>query len=1144
LKRYQLNLQAFCHSRERIGPFHLTGSADNIAAGNNCLKELKMKHLRLLRVIALLVVLAVILTPITPGAAVSTVTGATSQSSHVATANSLTANMSLMPPIEPDQTDGPIQSRPSYTVTLRSWRNLRPTESKLNSVSMLTITDTKKVNCRDQDRQSKGWIVGDAGTILGYCNGVWDQAITTESFPTSLLGVQAISPTLGVAVGQDGAVLLYMYDKTANNWVWKKSPIPIGNQWLYNVSMVPNGNGGYDGWAVGTADPNAGGRGAIISGTIYAPYTTTATITPTHTYSWVRKTNDYAAMPVIDGLFAVHNLALDNAWAAGGSYAPASGVIAHWDGSQWTPVLTVNEGPFYGLRMRTPTDGWAVGQGGIAYHYNGSSWQKVNSPTTQILTSVSFDSNGTPWVSGYGNVILSGYFQNGQWQWNTYTDWRTDAFDYRAIDFTSGHGWLVGTHFSKSIGGQILEYDNNTWLAVTPPTDNRLNAVSTVDDFDAWAVGNTDAQGGTIIHWDGKHWQRWYQSELPIPAVNLNAIDMVSAMDGWAAGDPPAPGKPAIYLHWDGTRWAEPRYDAPVNVPVNDISMLSSDFGWSVANNGDAIAKYEKDELVTPPIDYWSALHACYGSYYQLRGTSVITTAYNNSWGSWDAWATGSRLPDYVQDPPPAQVYAVILRFLGGCSGGNAWQEVMTPMPCPPDEPVQGPPGTFFQDIKMRPGPWGYAVGSYHNRAVIHGTADGSAWNIKMCQSEVYGNPSQFNSVDILKGSSVAWFGGYYWDSSLARKVAFLSYMDSGGYNWAGIPFPVNGRNIWHRPVKSISMASDMSGWAVGDGYSSDPDKSVIFQYPYPNFTFNSTPAFQAVAPTQSTQFTITVDSLGAINSQVSINILDWPTGITGTVSPTSIDANSVATVYITTTNAPTGIHLLPIQGQAKFRSGDVEIPVTSVSSLKLTVTNDPVNSVTPSHGKAGTVVTISGSGFGADPGPGLRSTNINNVTWGGKRIPDGNVLSWAPAQITFTPPDAPGLFPLYEFPLVGKIIVTAGGSISNDDYTFKIDPYINTVSYTRDSSAFTVSLAGTSFGVDPGSLSRSTYFEHVSLNGTWVPNSNVKNWANNAITFTLPLTSTGGTVVVTTNGYESNAVTLSLGSNSSKVYLPTLIKY
>ena len=154
-----------------------------------------------------------------------------------------------------------------------------------------------------------------------------------------------------------------------------------------------------------------------------------------------------------------------------------------------------------------------------------------------------------------------------------------------------------------------------------------------VSDNEAWAVGAADEMGGTIIYWDGKHWQRWYQKDLPIPAIDLYAIDMASTDDGWAAGDTPLPAEPAVMLHWDGVRWAPPRYDSPINVRINDIDMLDETFGWAVADDGNAVAKY--DGLS----GYWSANHARYGLYYQLRGTSIVTAT---SYFPWDAWAVGT----------------------------------------------------------------------------------------------------------------------------------------------------------------------------------------------------------------------------------------------------------------------------------------------------------------------------------------------------------------------------------------------------------------------------------------------------------------------------------------------------------------------
>ena len=64
--------------------------------------------------------------------------------------------------------------------------------------------------------------------------------------------------------------------------------------------------------------------------------------------------------------------------------------------------------------------------------------------------------------------------------WVPFTDLRTDPFDFWGVDLASGHGWIVGYHNEFEIGGHILEYEDDLWLAVTPPTDNRLNALSII----------------------------------------------------------------------------------------------------------------------------------------------------------------------------------------------------------------------------------------------------------------------------------------------------------------------------------------------------------------------------------------------------------------------------------------------------------------------------------------------------------------------------------------------------------------------------------------------------------------------------------------------------------------------------------------
>src|SRR3989304_1583301 len=148
-------------------------------------------------------------------------------------------------------------------ITPGAIRNLRPTESYLHAASLLP--STYNVDCVTQGQLSKGWIVGNAGAILGYCNGLWDHFVIPQSDATDLYAVQAISPTLGVATGDQGIILMYIWSYTAQAYIWKASSV-AGAPRLYGVSAVPDGTGGYTAWAVGVAD--ASGRGTLIKGTI------------------------------------------------------------------------------------------------------------------------------------------------------------------------------------------------------------------------------------------------------------------------------------------------------------------------------------------------------------------------------------------------------------------------------------------------------------------------------------------------------------------------------------------------------------------------------------------------------------------------------------------------------------------------------------------------------------------------------------------------------------------------------------------------------------------------------------------------------------------------------------------------------------
>jgi photosystem II stability/assembly factor-like uncharacterized protein len=63
--------------------------------------------------------------------------------------------------------------------------------------------------------------------------------------------------------------------------------------------------------------------------------------------------------------------------------------------------------------MVSATDGWAVGDRGTIAHYNGDTWEKVDSPTNTWLHKVFMVSTSDGWAVGDQGTIL--HYQNGVW---------------------------------------------------------------------------------------------------------------------------------------------------------------------------------------------------------------------------------------------------------------------------------------------------------------------------------------------------------------------------------------------------------------------------------------------------------------------------------------------------------------------------------------------------------------------------------------------------------------------------------------------------------------------------------------------------------------------------------------------------------
>src|SRR5262249_28258975 len=98
-------------------------------------------------------------------------------------------------------------------------------------------------------------------------------------------------------------------------------------------------------------------------------------------------------------------------WVVGFQFGDSRhNVILHWTSAGgWETQTSPVPGPFLSDVWGTsPTDVWAVGNGGTILHYNGSSWGAVPSNSTSNLAAIWGSSPTDVWAVGYNTVAMQG----------------------------------------------------------------------------------------------------------------------------------------------------------------------------------------------------------------------------------------------------------------------------------------------------------------------------------------------------------------------------------------------------------------------------------------------------------------------------------------------------------------------------------------------------------------------------------------------------------------------------------------------------------------------------------------------------------------------------------------------------------------
>jgi len=274
----------------------------------------------------------------------------------------------------------------------------------------------------------------------------------------------------------------------------------------------------------------------------------------------------------------------------------------------------------------------------------------------------------------------------------------------------------------RSAGQAGLRPDRFGPATDQPGTGDQLTGVSAVSASDAWAVGNGDAAGPLILHWNGTAW-----SQVTAPNLDgavLESVSAASARDVWATGVyTGAVGVSRILmLHWNGTKWAQVASPSPAGAVSFSVSAASPADAW-------AVGRYFR----TSPSGFGSLTLRWNGTKWAQVASPSPGAAGNELYGvstvsPTDAWAVGESLAT-----DPGSYRTLILRW-----NGQAWTRVPSPDP--------GSSYTTLSGVSAISPDDAWAVGMYSSNQGLTDSTLALRWNGKTWAQVPTPSPDPHNS--------------------------------------------------------------------------------------------------------------------------------------------------------------------------------------------------------------------------------------------------------------------------------------------------------------------------------------------------------------------------------------------------------------
>jgi hypothetical protein len=237
----------------------------------------------------------------------------------------------------------------------------------------------------------------------------------------------------------------------------------------------------------------------------------------TTTTQWaVTFVHQYGAAGDENAYLSVAAPSASDVWAFGGSNGQAGSPVAvQYTGGQWVQSTLPHKAGLAEISAASApsaSDVWALtslGSRQSALTWNGSAWSIAHTwnKSGDQTTGITAFSPGNVWVFGATTGDSTGI---GTWHFNGSTWAKVDGAATGIITasaLSSSDIWAVG---AKGSGQQpdVVHYNGTSWRQVSAPslTGGELTDVLAVSDSDVWVLGHTSASTSVLEQYNGTSW--------------------------------------------------------------------------------------------------------------------------------------------------------------------------------------------------------------------------------------------------------------------------------------------------------------------------------------------------------------------------------------------------------------------------------------------------------------------------------------------------------------------------------------------------------------------------------------------------------------------------------------------------------------